>query len=166
MLPVQRIKAALHFQELDRPPHFEQIFELTEEAFGVAMPSEEEIAYAHGRERNLLFEKCANLYAMTIKRFSWDAVLIWRPAMVKPADVADHHSYMFIPYLKEYLRSILVLIYPLGPLYGKDSFLWMWLRITWIFPSNFLKSQKLLIIGQLSFAKRHYCIRSVCWMQE
>lgn len=114
MLPVQRIKAALHFQELDRPPHFEQIFELTEEAFGVAMPSEEEIAYAHGRERNLLFEKCANLYAMTIKRFSWDAVLIWRPAMVKPADVADHHSYMFIPYLKEYLKKYFGFDIPVG----------------------------------------------------
>lgn len=105
MLPKERIDAALHFREPDRPPHFEQVFELTREAFGQDMPDEQSIHEAQGEARLGLFRQCAELYARTVERFQWDAVLIWRPAMVKPVDDPDHPAYEFIPYLKRYLRE-------------------------------------------------------------
>lgn len=105
MLPKERIDAALNFLEPDRPPHFEQVFELTREAFGLDMPDEQSIQNAQGEERLALFEKCAHLYALTVERFRWDAVLVWRPAMVKPIDDPCHPMYEFIPLLKRFLAE-------------------------------------------------------------
>ena len=110
----ERIAATLAFKEGDRPPHFEQMFELHEEAFGLVMPSNEEIIKARGIEREKLFARCAEIYKRTVEEFKWDAVLVWCPAMVNPADDIDHPQYEFIPYLKKVL----------GPDIPVGSFLW------------------------------------------
>jgi uroporphyrinogen decarboxylase len=114
MLPRERIDCALHFEQPDRPPHFEQVFALTQEAFGLSMPEEEEIAHAKGTEQLALFERCAHIYALTIRRFRWDALLVWRPAMVIPVDQPDHPGYAFIPFVKEYLRNFFGHDIPVG----------------------------------------------------
>ncbi len=75
----QRLAAALAWQETGRPPHFEQMFELTVEAFGRDFPSERAIAAATGQARDRLLHECVELYAAIIERFHWDAVCIWRP---------------------------------------------------------------------------------------
>lgn len=93
----ERLAAALGFREPDRPPHFEQMFELVGDAFGREFPAEEELAEAIGAERQELFRQCASLYAQTVERFRWDAVLVWRPGA--QSDV----QYDFLRYLREYL---------------------------------------------------------------
>ncbi|MBN1341649.1 MAG: hypothetical protein JXQ73_03165 [Phycisphaerae bacterium] len=93
----ERLETALGFREPDRPPHFEQMFELTEEAFGLREPTEAEYAAATGSERERLFERAAEIYARIVEAFRWDAVLTWRPAARNAA------QYDFIPYLKRQL---------------------------------------------------------------
>ncbi len=108
MTPKKRLAAALRFEEPDRPPHFEQTFELEKEAFGLAHPGEKEIEAASGPERERLFARCAEIYARTVQEFGWDAALVWRPAMRNEA------QYEFIPFLKRYL----------GPDVPVGSFVW------------------------------------------
>ena len=110
----ERIAAALAFKEPDRPPHFEQMFELNDEAFGLVMPTNEEIIKARGIEREKLFARCAEIYKRTVEEFGWDAVLVWSPAMGRPEDDPNHPQYDFIPYLKK----------ALGPDIPVGSFLW------------------------------------------
>jgi uroporphyrinogen decarboxylase len=94
-----RFMDAISFKPVSRPPHFEQIFDLSEEAFGVCMPSEREMQAASAEVRKILFEKLAEIYARIIDRFKWDALLIWNP-------VIDYDLlYEFIPFLKRYLRA-------------------------------------------------------------
>lgn len=75
----ERFTKAITFQETDRPPHFEEIFDLNPEAFGRDFPSEEAIAKATGAERDRLLHECVEVYALIAERFRWDAVCIWRP---------------------------------------------------------------------------------------
>jgi len=77
----QRFAAALAFEQTDRPPHFEHMFELTAEAFGREFPSEQAIAEASEgeRERERLLYECVDLYRLIVERFEWDALCIWRP---------------------------------------------------------------------------------------
>jgi uroporphyrinogen decarboxylase len=110
----ERIAKTLAFKEPDRPPHFEQMFELTKEAFGLSFPSEEELAASTGKGREVLFYRCAEIYKKTIETFGWDAVLVWRPAIITPVDNPAHPQYDFIPYLKKLL----------GPDIPVGSFLW------------------------------------------
>ena len=92
MTPKQRLETTLNFEEPDRPPHFEQMFELVEEAFGLSFPEQEELDQSSGTSRKKLFERCAEIYYQTVKRFKWDAVLVWRPAG------RDTAQYEFIPF--------------------------------------------------------------------
>jgi len=108
MTPKDRLYTALSFREPDRPPHFEQMFELSEEAFGLSHPSEEEFAGSSGAAREKLFARSAEIYARTAERFRWDAVMVWRPAFRNSA------QYEFIPFLKKYL----------GPDLPVGSFVW------------------------------------------
>lgn len=75
----ERFARAVAFQETDRPPHFEHMFELTMEAFGRDFPSEEAIESATGQEREGLLHGCVEVYGIIVERFKWDALCIWRP---------------------------------------------------------------------------------------
>lgn len=110
----ERLAKTLSFIEPDRPPHFEQMFELHEEAFGLVMPTTEEIINSRGSEREKLFARCAEIYKRTVEEFGWDAVLVWCPAIGTPFDDPNHPQYDFIPYLKKVL----------GPDIPVGSFLW------------------------------------------
>jgi uroporphyrinogen decarboxylase len=104
----ERLFKALRFEEPDRPPHFEQMFELSEEAFGLREVFEDEYASATPAGRERLFARSAEIYARIAEAFRWDAVLTWRPAGRNAA------QYEFIPYLKKVLGPDL----PIG------SFIW------------------------------------------
>jgi len=104
----ERLEKTLRFEEPDRPPHFEQMYELVEEAFGESFPTEEALEAAQGEEREKLFAICARLYRKTVEKFQWDGVLVWRPAAGNAA------QYDFIPYLKKIL----------GPDMPVGSFIW------------------------------------------
>jgi uroporphyrinogen decarboxylase len=104
----ERLMKAVRFEATDRIPHFEQTFELSEEAFGLSMPTEAEMARATPKERERLFARCAEVYARIAGTYRWDAVLVWNPVM-------DHTLlYEFIPFLKQYL----------GPDLPVGSFVW------------------------------------------
>lgn len=75
----ERFLTALSFQEPDRPPTFESMFELCPQAFGRDFPSEQAIAEATGQERDRLLHECVEIYALIVERFGWDAVSLWRP---------------------------------------------------------------------------------------
>ena len=88
---------ALQFEETDRPPHFENTFELIEEAFGLSFPTYDELYKATKIEREKLFVRIADIYAHTIERFKWDAVVLWMPG------TRDELQYDFIPFLQKYI---------------------------------------------------------------
>lgn len=75
----ERMLTTLAFREPDRPPHFEEIFELTVEAFGRDFPSGKAIAEATATERTRLLHECVEIYALIVERFSWDGLCIWHP---------------------------------------------------------------------------------------
>jgi uroporphyrinogen decarboxylase len=75
----ERFLTTLAFREPDRPPHFESMFELTQEAFGRDFPSEKAISESTGQARDRLLHECVDLYGLIVERFGWDAVSIWRP---------------------------------------------------------------------------------------
>jgi len=75
----QRLLTTLQFQQPDRPPHFEEMFELTAEAFGREFPSERAIAAATGEARDRLLHECVEVYALIVERFRWDGLCLWRP---------------------------------------------------------------------------------------
>jgi uroporphyrinogen decarboxylase len=77
----ERILKTLRFEEPDRPPHFEVMFELEEEAFGLKFP-----------DRNLWWDSpppkalkermiaaCMEIYAQIVETFQWDALLVYWP---------------------------------------------------------------------------------------
>jgi uroporphyrinogen decarboxylase len=75
----ERFLTTIAFREPDRPPHFEQMFELVEEAFGVSFPTEEAIAAATGKARDKLLGECLRIFELIIERYHWDAISLWRP---------------------------------------------------------------------------------------
>ncbi len=93
----ERIDKALSFIETDRPPHFENHFGLTEEAFGLSFPTHGELQRASIKEREMLYGRMAELYARIIEKYRWDAVALWTPGS------RDELQYDFIPFLQKYL---------------------------------------------------------------
>jgi len=101
----ERIKTTLNFEQPDRPPHFEQLFQLTQEAFGMDFPENKDFENMPDCEKNKIFEHTAHLYAKIIEEFNWDAVLVYPPAVPGPYNNPGHAGYEFIGFLKDYLRS-------------------------------------------------------------
>lgn len=108
MTPRQRMEMALRFEEPDRPPHFEQVFELVEEAFGLSFPLENELNMASDKEKDRIFNNYCEIYGKIIERFQWDALIIFNPSPV------GENILEFIPYLKKYL----------GPDIPVGTFIW------------------------------------------
>jgi len=76
---IERLNRAINFQETDRPPHFELCYQLVEEAFGKSFPPMDLFDKATAKEKDELFNECAELHAKTIERFKWDAINVWYP---------------------------------------------------------------------------------------
>jgi hypothetical protein len=86
MKPKERLFSAIDFKETDRPPHFEQKFELFEEAFGEKLPSGDDFNKCIiAAEKELFFAKCAGLYAKVIEKYKWDATILLDPFEHNPA---------------------------------------------------------------------------------
>lgn len=74
-----RMLATLRFEEPDRPPHFETMFELEREAFGVSFPHRDSWAAMSPGDKDLAVGACMEIYARIIERFDWDALLVYWP---------------------------------------------------------------------------------------
>lgn len=79
MKPRERMVAALTHQPVDRPPHFEHMFELEEEAFGVRFPPRESWAELTGPARTDAIRGCVDIYERIVEAFEWDALTVFWP---------------------------------------------------------------------------------------
>ncbi len=69
----ERFLAALSFQETDRPPHFEAMFELDQEAVGRRYPHAKRWGSCTNTERHGLIAESKEIKARVVARFNWDA---------------------------------------------------------------------------------------------
>lgn len=75
----ERLVRAMTFQPVDRIPHFEEIFDLNDEAFGRSIPTARMMAEATPDARDRLLHEAVEVYALIVERFRWDAVCVWEP---------------------------------------------------------------------------------------
>lgn len=75
----QRMLEALHFQETDRPPHFEVMFELEREAFGLQFPDRNRWPSCTRAEKDRMVGTCMEIYERIVDRYEWDALLVFWP---------------------------------------------------------------------------------------
>ena len=75
----ERMLQALRFEEPDRPPHFEVMFELEEEAFGLKFPDRRLWDTCTPSEKEAMIDRCMEIYARIVERFHWDALAVFWP---------------------------------------------------------------------------------------
>ena len=75
----ERILATLRFEEPDRPPHFESMFELEQEAFGLKFPDRRSWQGCSGREKEQKITLCMEIYARIVATYAWDALAVYWP---------------------------------------------------------------------------------------
>lgn len=75
----ERFLAALRFKETDRPPHFESMFELEHEAFGLRFPDRNSWADCNAREKEEKIAVCLDIYGRIVERYQWDALAVYWP---------------------------------------------------------------------------------------
>jgi uroporphyrinogen decarboxylase len=83
----ERMLQTLRFEAPDRPPHFEIMFELTEEAFGMRFPPREAWGGFTPAEKRQAVAHCMEIYRRIVDRYRWDALAVFYP-WGDPAGVA------------------------------------------------------------------------------
>jgi uroporphyrinogen decarboxylase len=77
----ERMLTALRFEEPDRPPHFEIMFELEYEAFGLHFPDRRvwDANACTRDEKERLIAQCMAVYARIVEHYKWDALAVFWP---------------------------------------------------------------------------------------
>lgn len=75
----ERMLKTLRFEEPDRPPHFEIMFELEKEAFGLEFPAQELWTTCTAAEKDRLIGRCMTIYEKIVERYQWDALAVFFP---------------------------------------------------------------------------------------
>ena len=75
----QRMQKTLRFEEPDRPPHFEVMFELEKEAFGLEFPDRKAWGNCTAVEKERMIAQCMAIYEKIVERYHWDALLVFWP---------------------------------------------------------------------------------------
>jgi uroporphyrinogen decarboxylase len=75
----ERILKTLRFEEPDRPPHFESMFELEQEAFGLKFPDRKSWKGCSAREKKRKIATCMDIYARIVETYDWDALAVYWP---------------------------------------------------------------------------------------
>jgi len=75
----ERFVQALAFKETDRPPHFESMFELEYEAFGLRFPDRNRWYGCTPCEKTSMIGECMEIYHRIVERFGWDALCVYWP---------------------------------------------------------------------------------------
>ncbi len=71
--------AALAHRPTDRPPHFESMFELEYEAFGLRFPDRNSWAGMDAGAKERAIGQCLDIYARVIETYRWDALCVYWP---------------------------------------------------------------------------------------
>ena len=75
----ERFLMALRFEQPDRPPHFESMFELEYEAFGRRFPARDTWAGMTAGAKSRAVGQCIAIYERIVERFQWDALAVYWP---------------------------------------------------------------------------------------
>ncbi len=75
----ERMIKTLAFEEPDRPPHFEVMFELEYEAFGMRFPTSDSWNTCTRAEKGRLVAHCMAIYEKIVERYGWDALAVFFP---------------------------------------------------------------------------------------
>jgi uroporphyrinogen decarboxylase len=75
----ERMLKTLRFEEPDRPPHFEIMFELEKEAFGLQFPDRTLWAKCSPAEKSEMISRCMDIYEKIVGRYNWDALAVFWP---------------------------------------------------------------------------------------
>jgi uroporphyrinogen decarboxylase len=75
----ERTLKALRFEEPDRPPHFEVMFELEKEAFGLQFPDRNSWEGCSSSEKERKIGQCMEIYERIVDRYQWDALAVYWP---------------------------------------------------------------------------------------
>jgi len=75
----ERFLKTLRFEEPDRPPHFESMFELEYEAFGLRFPERTAWEGCRPREKERMIAACIEIYARIVDAYAWDALAVYWP---------------------------------------------------------------------------------------
>jgi len=75
----ERCLKAIRFEETDRPPHFEMMFELEQEAFGLRFPDRNSWEGISAAEKDRKIAVCMGIYERIVERFRWDALAVFWP---------------------------------------------------------------------------------------
>lgn len=76
----ERMLKTLRFEEPDRPPHFEVMFELCEEAFGLSFPAMDDWGKCvTAADKHRLVSQCMTIYEKIVARYQWDALAVFFP---------------------------------------------------------------------------------------
>ncbi|MBT7161960.1 MAG: hypothetical protein HN904_04230 [Victivallales bacterium] len=75
----ERMLTALRFEEPDRPPHFETMFELEHEAFGLRFPDRAEWGTCTAARKRDMIASCMEIYQRIVETYCWDALAVYWP---------------------------------------------------------------------------------------
>ena len=75
----ERFLKALRFEQPDRPPHFEAMFELEQEAFGLQFPHRDSWAGCSADEKQRKVATCMGIYERIVETYEWDALAVYWP---------------------------------------------------------------------------------------
>lgn len=75
----ERMLKTLRFEQPDRPPHFEVMFELEQEAFGKKFPKWNDWKGVSAAEKDRLIGNCMEIYQLIVERYQWDALAVFFP---------------------------------------------------------------------------------------
>ncbi len=75
----ERFMKTMRFEEPDRPPHFESMFELEREAFGLQFPDRNSWGGCAAAEKERKIGQCMEIYQKIVDRFKWDALCVYWP---------------------------------------------------------------------------------------
>jgi hypothetical protein len=75
----ERMLKALRFEQPDRPPHFETMFELEYEAFGLRFPDRNEWGACTASRKREMIAGCMDIYQRIVETYHWDALPVYWP---------------------------------------------------------------------------------------
>lgn len=75
----ERMLKTLRFEEPDYPPHFEIMFELEKEAFGLEFPDRHAWLGCTRYEKERMIGQCMDIYEKIVTRYHWDALAVYWP---------------------------------------------------------------------------------------
>jgi len=75
----ERILKTLRFEEPDRPPHFEAMFELEYEAFGLKFPDRKLWNTCTSEEKERMIDSCMEIYSRIVETYKWDGLTVYWP---------------------------------------------------------------------------------------